>query len=299
MSSISYEQRLPSPALASHVECYWTLRGRAMPEDAADHGAERVLPDGRVEIVFNCGGAVVQTRDGVAHRQPATLLVGPTTRAVLIRPTGALHMVGIRLRHGSAPAVLGVPAAPLTDTMHSLHDVATFPSSFREQLAESVSFAMQIAIIERQLMARLARARLVASRSTSIAVARILASEGAIGIARVATDAGLSTRQLARRFGQDVGVGPKLLSRLARFHAVLRLVETEGPPTLASAAARAGYVDQSHLVRDFREFAGLTPSAYFRSHHQLTTFFLELEPAEGSRDAWAPPSGTAGARGDR
>ena len=295
MPPIAYDQHPPSPILAPYVECYWTLRGGPIPDDRSDH-AERVLPDGRVEIVLNGGGPVIQTRAGVAHRQPATLLVGPTTRAVLIRPTGTVDMFGIRLRHGSASAVLGVPAATLTDTMHPLDAVVGFPSSMREQLAESSGFAAQVAIVERHLLARVTRARHGSARSTAAAVARILTLDGAIEISRLASAAGISTRQLARRFGREVGVGPKLLARLARFHALLRTVETDRPRTLAAAAARTGYVDQSHLVRDFREFAGLAPSAWFRSQHRFSAYFLDLDPDGQGLRADGPTASDSGLR---
>ena len=87
------------------------------------------------------------------------------------------------------------------------------------------------------------------------------------GIARVhglqnalAGELGLSTRQLERRFRTHVGLGPKLFARLTRFQHAWRTAGCAS--SLAALAARAGYFDQAHLVRDFQEFAGIAPGAY-------------------------------------
>lgn len=278
MSDIRYAQRAPSAALAPFVECYWNLQGVA----TAAHPAERVLPDGRIELVFNCGDAVRQDQAGGACIQPLTLVVGPTTRAVILRPAGTVRMFGIRLRHGCGHAVLRMPAALVTDSIVSLPEVGhPVSASMHEELAEAPDFDAQVRIAERHL------ARRLASRSerdvvSSRAVRLILSSDGALDIAQVARTTGISVRHLARTFQREVGVGPKLLARLARFHALLRLASARLQPTLAASAAQSGYVDQSHLVRDFREFAGQTPSEYFRTHNALSTFFLDL-PVDAPR----------------
>ena len=274
MPDTVYEQRAPSPSLAAFIECYWTLTGRA---STGPQAPERVLPDGRVEIVLNCGGPVWQTHDdGVVRRQPPAILVGPTSRSILIAPTGAMRMLGIRFRHGGAHALLGTPMAMLADTIIALEDAGrALPATLLEELAEAAGFDSQVRIVERHLARRL-RDRAGRDAATASAIRLILTSGGTVDVARVAAHTGVSTRQLARRFQREVGVGPKVLARLARFHSLLRIVTAHRPPTLASAAARAGYVDQSHLVRDFHDFAGQPPSEFFRNENRLSSWFLEL-----------------------
>ena len=273
MAETMYEQRAPSPRLAAFIECYWSLAGDASPGPQAP---ERVLPDGRVEIVLNWGGPVWQTRDGVVHRQPPAIIVGPTSRSICISPTGAIRMLGIRFRHGGAHALLGAPMAMLADTIIALEDVGrALPATLLEELADAASFDAQVRIVERHLASRL-QDRAERDAATAGAVRVILASDGTMDVARVAAHTGVSTRQLVRRFQREVGVGPKVLARLTRFHSLLRIVVADRPPTLASAAARAGYVDQSHLVRDFHDFAGQPPSEYFRNENQLSSWFLDL-----------------------
>jgi AraC-like DNA-binding protein len=65
-------------------------------------------------------------------------------------------------------------------------------------------------------------------------------------------------RQLERVFREQVGVTPKGYARLARFQASLALAR--GGARWAEVAARAGFADQSHLVREYRALSGASPS---------------------------------------
>jgi transcriptional regulator GlxA family with amidase domain len=74
---------------------------------------------------------------------------------------------------------------------------------------------------------------------------------------------GLGERQLRRRFLDSVGYGPKTLARVLRFQRLLALLTDDrlGRPTLAEAAARAGYADQAHMTAECTRLAGRSPAA--------------------------------------
>ena len=59
-------------------------------------------------------------------------------------------------------------------------------------------------------------------------------------------------------------VTPKQFCRFARFHALVRHVFLNPQVDWATAAAELGYYDQAHLIAEFKEFTGLTPSQFFR-----------------------------------
>jgi AraC-like DNA-binding protein len=74
-------------------------------------------------------------------------------------------------------------------------------------------------------------------------------------------DLGLSERAFERRFVANVGLTPVRFRRLARLRAVLRLF-SQGVRDWAALAAATGFSDQSHLVRDFQAFVGLSPTRW-------------------------------------
>jgi AraC-like DNA-binding protein len=67
----------------------------------------------------------------------------------------------------------------------------------------------------------------------------------------------MSERQFRRRCLEESGLAPKHLCRVLRFRRACELGERGLPWGLI--AAEAGYFDQAHLIRDFREFTGATP----------------------------------------
>lgn len=91
---------------------------------------------------------------------------------------------------------------------------------------------------------------------------RLAATGGTARIGELAREVGWSHKHLITRFTQQVGLAPKAVARLVRFDRVLRALERPGAPGWERIAAEAGYADQPHLVREFRAFTGLTPTAF-------------------------------------
>ncbi len=78
---------------------------------------------------------------------------------------------------------------------------------------------------------------------------------------------GCSRRYLRDGFVRQVGLPPKTVARLMRFHSVRERIQDEPDPAhprWGEVAHAAGYADQSHLNREFRELAGTTPSDFVR-----------------------------------
>lgn len=98
---------------------------------------------------------------------------------------------------------------------------------------------------------------------------------------------GVSRQALARAFHEHVGVSPKTLGRVLRLQRAVRLLARgaaggRARARLADLALDAGYYDQSHLVAEFKELAGLTPSAYLiETAGGLVPFFQDSAPPPG------------------
>ena len=63
-----------------------------------------------------------------------------------------------------------------------------------------------------------------------------------------------------RRFREHVGLPPKALARILRFERAAERLR--GGADLSDAALDSGYYDQAHFNRDFKAFAGVTPTEY-------------------------------------
>jgi len=275
---VRYNEYRPSRALASLVHRVWTLQSAAQDEKPA---FQRALPDGRAELIFNLGDNFEQLERGKAIEQPRTLVVGTTRRAMQIRPTGKVDLIGVRLRPDAVAGLLRLPGYELMDRAI---DLALLPRRFdptlSEQLADFRDQRDRLSLLERQLRvaAELARPH----RRLGAAVELVLRSRDRLIATRAAEMVGLSYRQLSRLFRERVGFGPKVLARISRFQRLLRALEARPNASWSALALEIGYYDQPHLNREFRAFAGVSPHAYRAELRELTRHFIDQgEGGEG------------------
>ncbi|MEJ2133064.1 MAG: helix-turn-helix domain-containing protein, partial [Gammaproteobacteria bacterium] len=129
----------------------------------------------------------------------------------------------------------------------------------REQVLEASTSAQRVRIVERHLLARLRR-----TRSIHPAVGHALGAfkDGRVSVSSVTNESNLNPRRFIELFRREVGMTPKVFCRIARFKRALAAVDAELDADWTDIALRCGYYDQSHFNHDFREFAGVTPSAY-------------------------------------
>ena len=263
-----YREIQPSPALARFVECFWTLESDAGTPATQP---ERLLPDGCVELILNFGERFREHKDdGKAERQPQHLLVGQMTRPILITPTGSVQLLGARFHPGGTLPFFRFPMQELTNRVT---DLEALSSEFQNDLircGDEASSVLKIAAVEKLLVERVRSCR--HDSSLVSLVTKLVQNGGQVSVDQLATDAGVSSRQLQRRFLLEVGIGPKLLSRILRFQQIFRAVDRRDDGW-AAVAADCGYYDQAHLIRDFREFARQTPALLFENSSALTEAF--------------------------
>lgn len=247
-----YAEWCPRAALRRFVQCTW----KAGP---ADPDAEPVLPDGCMDVIWN----------GVR-----LFVAGPDTGPVA-DDHGGDFAVGLRFRPGMAPLFLGTRADELRGARVELDQLWPEAPVVAERLAEASSDMGVGKILEEAVLARLATepepdpvvesAAHAWSMSPALATTASWATTAALATtaswastASLAAAAGVSDRQLHRRFVAAVGYGPKYLQRVLRFQAFLALCSSPDLG-LADLAQRCGYADQAHLTRETALLAGRTP----------------------------------------
>lgn len=142
----------------------------------------------------------------------------------------------------------------------------------QNMLGEAHEPRQKIAAVEGFLLSRI-RTRDAVSPQIEAAAQMIRRSEGRCSIGAVARHAAMSQSALERHFRAVVGTTPKMLSRLARLQHICRL--WDAGKSLTEIAFEAGYFDQPHMARDFRQLAGASPEEFFlsASPRNLPTFY--------------------------
>lgn len=179
-------------------------------------------------------------------------------------------VVGVGARYGSidlkldplgAYSLLGMPLSELGGACVALDSVfGAAGRSLAEQLREQEGWDARFDLLEDFLVARL-EAGPVPDPAIAWAWRRLRDTAGQIRVAELAAELGCSRRYLLTRFRAQVGLPPKAVARLLRFADVRDRIERD-PGAWADIAFAAGYADQSHLVREFRQLAGTTPTDF-------------------------------------
>ena len=275
-----YRESKPGQPLSAHIECIWTLEGRDSAHLQQETSSpERLLPDGCVEMILNFGAPFREHREGNrSELQPLRFVVGQMTRPVLVSPTGSVCLLGVRFLPGGTLGILDIPPYELTNAIEPLSEISgSLDREICQQAQETSSLAAKVRKIE-HLLRRKMLARDERGAPLRSAISNILSCGGQISVDRLASDTGISGRQLERRFVSEVGIGPKLLCRVLRFQQVFQAVE-RSDRNWAKIAADCGYYDQAHLIRDFQQFAGQTPSVLFDHFTQFAEFFVRKSRA--------------------
>lgn len=256
LSRTTYREHLPSPALRAHVRVIWELSG---PCD--DPAPQRMIPDGAMSLWLNFG-APLAWAPGAGHDVPSggTLLLGELRRPFEVSSNGALDIVGVSFWAGRARTFVDAPLRELVDRLVADPPLVT---ALARELRRSVQAAdprERIALLQLALARALAAPR-AQSSPVPLALDLMERDEDAPRVASLAETVGLTRRQLERRFAEEVGIAPKSLASVIRFRRALDAI-VASDADFSAIALQCGYVDQSHMIRDFTRFAGAPPTRF-------------------------------------
>jgi AraC-like DNA-binding protein len=185
------------------------------------------------------------------------MVVGAMSSARVIAMPQAAKSFGIRFRPGQAARFIDADASELLDgdaELGALTRLRALADRIANAHDESRCSVASEALLDPRNRTRSADARL------DQALALIRRAPNETGVSMLAKSVGLSERQFERRFVERVGIGPKRFVRIIRLQQALALPR-HGDQPQSALAARAGYSDEPHMLRDFRALAGLTPKA--------------------------------------
>lgn len=203
---------------------------------------------------------------------PDAVVVGPSSRhsarLLLAGPVAAFH---IAFQPTGFHRLFGVGMGELSNVATSTHDFGLRPlNDLVDRVRRAGDFGTRIQVADEWISHRLAWMR---PDEPLDHVARLIRRAGVSpSVSGLAARLDMSTRQLQRRFAEQVGLSPKLYARTVRFEAVLEARDRSPDLTWTALAHRFGYFDQAHLLRDAHAFTGLPPSALVSETQAMSDF---------------------------
>jgi AraC-like DNA-binding protein len=257
---MEYVSRVPAPPLDLFIDDIYCLTG--VPR----HRRMNVPPMPSAHLFINLGGPA-RLRDSDPSVPSAVLadgwFMGVWTRRFLVEYPARVRLAGVHFKPWGISPFAGLPATELRDRWVPVD--AVWPRSLdriRNQAGDSASATGTLRVLERELRSRLAQAPPRGLGLVRHAGGRLEASRGVVPVGALTDAAGVSGTHLAAQFKFHVGVTPKRVARIYRFAQLIVSVDARRPVDWAELAHTAGYFDQAHFSREFKDFTGHTPTEY-------------------------------------
>jgi len=192
--------------------------------------------------------------------QPSSIIVGPQITRVNLIIGRIFRSACIGFHPGGLHRLLGIPMPEIFDEGFDGADLlGSEVNELTNRLKEMVGASAIRNHVEEFLLLKLDK--LKSSLPFDEAMKELMRSNGTCSIESIASLSCLSLRQFERKCHERIGLPPKVFARLIRFSKAYRLRERQPGISWTKIAHECSYFDQMHLIRDFKEFAGITPSA--------------------------------------
>ncbi len=263
----------PSDILKPYIKYYYIFKS-----DSDIEFEDTVFPSGDMEVIFNLGEGVWESAvENKFFKTPQIELWGQITKPLAIKSKGKHTMFGIRFLTHSAAYFFNDEIGVFNNQVSDLCDIIGSPVKIlHSQLLETTEQNRRIELIEKFLLERLAGNEKKSSRIDKVAdiLTSIKKDSAENNISIIASKHGITPRYLHKLIYQHTGLSPKSFNKINRFQLSLKLIAKNEQP-FTSIAYDCGYFDQSHFIRDFKSFTGVTPSAYLENKFPVNQVFLQ------------------------
>lgn len=258
--SITLDYAVPGAGAAEVFTLFYLFRAavpRFEDSERADHA--------QLRFALAPGNAYYHFADGNVQLSPMNHVVGPTSGAIRLVVDGPVHVFGAGITPAGWAAITGTDASAFLNRLVDASDLlGPAVEDVGQKLRRMTDIAAMVSIVETMIAGLIVRARKQAGFVAQ--VDHWLAANPSPEVDDLVAVTGLSRRQVERRCNVLYGSPPKLLAR--KYRALKAAVALASHEADASALIERGFYDQSHFIREVKQFTGLTP-VQLREHPNL------------------------------
>ncbi|MET3886852.1 DUF6597 domain-containing transcriptional factor [Niastella sp. OAS944] len=270
-----YRIILPPEILRPFVRYFWVLENN---DSTNTQETFNPLPDGCPGIMFQPPDKGTFYLEEGAKELPGIMLYGQAIQPAKMVLTGKLNTVGVCLQPHALQSVFGINAHELTAKCVDLRLVQHKKEKhLQEKLMNAASIEEQINLFSSSLINTVQLNGDTQDAMTKFAITEIFRAKGEVSFDALLKQLQLSERTLERRFKQSIGVSAKLFSRICRFQESLNQLRKNNYQKLSDIAYENGYSDQSHFIRTFKEFTGVSPFDYKKQLSEVAENFPKVK----------------------
>lgn len=252
--------RHPPSARAAGLICGMT----GYREMAAGRFYQREAAPLRLPMIISLGSPflIALGREPTTADWQPSFAAGLHAGPVHIESDGAAECVQVDFTPLGAYRFFGGAVVELTARMVDIGDVLGHEGRrLHQRLGSTLNWQHRFDLLEEFVLRRAGRRP---SPEIAFAYRRLVRTGGGARIGAVAEEIGWSRKHLVDRFRSELGLAPKSVARMLRFHHACGLARSGTARDWAGIAAESGYSDQAHLAREFMAMAGESPTAWAR-----------------------------------
>jgi AraC-like DNA-binding protein len=246
--NVTYCEFLPHDKLQNFIYCYWQLRTNQTLTAPFNY---RVVADGCIDIFFELNNPKENFVMGFCKKYTEFLL------------DNSFNYIGIRFLPTMFPQLFKINAAELSNRFEQLDTVVPVTANFIVNSFNNKQTAAEIKkILDDYFLQLISKNEFDNDGRLYEALEIILKNTGVVDIERD-LNTGVSPRQLRRLFEYYIGDTPKTFSKVVRFQNILRAKPSAQSLRKNKLFFDAGYFDQAHFIKEFKNFYGVTPARAF------------------------------------
>jgi AraC-like DNA-binding protein len=260
----------PPKHLTSYIKHYIFL------ENSEDNMKKlRLFTDGNTGLILSDN---INILDISGNNLPLSFFYGQLTQYKDLFIKGRFSLMAVVFRPYLFNILLKISAKEIQNQMISVEDVLKNEMSlFQEKLFYKTD--PKLIIDDLNVYFTKILSKVISSDYDFVTAVQhyILQNKGSVTLKDLEHFTGYSERHIERKFKNYMGVSPKKYSNIARLHYFLSLINCNiNHENITGLSYNAGYADQSHLIKEFKNNIGLTPNQYLKTENKLAVNFIEL-----------------------
>lgn len=269
--SLQLKKILPPAELQPYIKFYYTA---TLHQDLQDDYLDN-HPQGTMDIIFCLQENVLFKSPRLGERgSDRIFFVGQQESPFSFRFLPDTKLIGVTFHPEGYAKLFRRPAKELTNCGTSGWEIVQKEDrELLERLQEAAGEMERIQLLNFAFIKKIYRNDL-AFDAVDAAVAHLRREAGKVTIDKLAREYNMSARTLQRKFVARIGVGPKTFGRIMRFNHVMRMANENRSANWQDLLFKGGFYDQTHFIKEFRHFTGLTPTQYAKASHALRNFFV-------------------------
>ena len=199
-------------------------------------------------------------------------LIGPQITPFKLLVQESHKTVSIIFQPGGLNRFLNIPMTEIFDNGYPAREVIGREiEELLDKSHDTISFVELNRIVQTYFLRKLSKVK--EPLPIDFALQHLLANYNT-NMEKIAGMACMSIRNFERKCKERLGMPAKMYARIARFHKAYKMIESRPIISWADLTYEAGYYDQTHFIKDFKEFARLTPTLL---HKELSDEHIQCQ----------------------